>query len=87
MLVQSKREQISIADVVAQSEKAIRMVSEIRASLLAPQSRKNPPSFNLTQVAALCGVDKGQMAYRLAKGDLPTGTLNASGSRREFFSL
>lgn len=85
MLVQSKREQISIADVVAQSEKAIRMVSEIRASLLAPQSRKNPPSFTLTQVAALCGVDKGQMAYRLAKGDLPTGTLNASGSRREFF--
>lgn len=85
MRLPSKIDQITIADVVAQSDRAIRMVGEIRASLLAPQSRKTAPSFTLTQVAALCGVDKGQMAYRLAKGDLPTGTLNASGSRREFF--
>lgn len=82
--ISSKNSKISIADLVNQADRAVRMVSEIRTSMLAPESRKSSPVFSLTQVASLCGLDKGQMAYRLAKEDLPQGKLNATGSRREF---
>lgn len=34
------------------------------------------------QVAQLCGVDKAKIAYRLTRGDLPTGTMH--GNRREW---
>ncbi|MBP8286626.1 MAG: AAA family ATPase [Rhodoferax sp.] len=60
------------------------MVSDVRSRMLAPQATKVPPVFSMTQLAALCGIDKGQLSYRITKGDLPPGTLNASGSRREF---
>ncbi|TAL66102.1 MAG: cobyrinic acid a,c-diamide synthase [Burkholderiaceae bacterium] len=60
------------------------MVSDVRTRMLAPQQTKAPPIFSMTQLASLCGIDKGQFAYRLTKGDLPGGQLNATGSRREF---
>ncbi len=75
---------ITIADVVQQAEKAVKMVGDVRTRMLAPQAIKSPPVYSLTQVAALCGIDKGQLAYRLTKEDLPGGQLNATGSRREF---
>lgn len=75
---------ISIAELVSQANRAVQMVSDVRARMLAPQQKKLPPVFSMTQLAALCGLDKGQFAYRLTKQDLPGGTLNATGSRREF---
>lgn len=75
---------ISIAEIVSQANRAVQMVSDVRTSMLAPQRKKLPPVFSMTQLAALCGLDKGQFAYRLTKQDLPGGTLNATGSRREF---
>ena len=52
--------------------------------MLAPNATKNPPVFSLTQLASLCGIDKGQVTYRISKGDLPAGHMNEKGSRREF---
>lgn len=83
-LLKASTKKISIADLVDQAEKAVHMVSEIRTTMLAPSKTKEAPLFTLTQLAALCGLDKGQLSYRLAKEDLPSGTLNATGSRREF---
>ena len=75
---------IQISDVVDQAERAVQMVRQVRTSMLAPNVRKSPPTFSLTQLADLCGIDKGQVSYRLTKNDLPQGRLNSTGSRREF---
>jgi len=77
-------QKISIAAVVEQAERAVKMVSDVRSRMLAPQAVKVAPVFSMTQLAALCGIDKGQLSYRITKADLPSGTLNATGSRREF---
>lgn len=80
-------QKISIASVVEQAERAVKMVSDVRSRMLAPQATKIPPVFSMTQLAMLCGIDKGQLSYRITKGDLPSGILNATGSRREFSLL
>lgn len=80
----SSQKKISIADLVAQADRAATMVADIRQRLLAPTVRKLPPLFSMTQVAAMCDIDKGQLAYRIDKADLPSGTLNSTKSRREF---
>lgn len=75
---------ISLADIAEQAERAVAMMGQIRAAMLAPTARKVPPLFNLSQLAALCGIEKGSLSHRLGKGDLPVGRLNEAGSRREF---
>jgi chromosome partitioning protein len=79
-----KHKKISIADVMLQAEKASKMVNDVKGTLLAPTNIKTAPVFSLTQLAALCGIDKGQVSYRMTKDDLPPGQMNATGSRREF---
>lgn len=78
------QQKIHISDIVDQAERATQMVNQIRSRMLAPNTEKNSPVFTLTQLATLCGIDKGQVSYRVSKGDLPTGQLNDKGSRREF---
>jgi chromosome partitioning protein len=78
------QQKIHISDIVDQAERATQMVNQIRSRMLAPNTEKNAPVFTLTQLATLCGIDKGQVSYRVSKGDLPTGQLNDKGSRREF---
>ncbi len=80
----SGSQKIEISDIVDQAERAAQMVNQIRSRMLAPNAEKSPPVFSLTQLANLCGIDKGQVSYRIGKGDLPTGQLNEKGSRREF---
>jgi len=75
---------IQISDVVDQAERAVQMVNQVRTRMLAPNASKQAPIFSLTQLASICGTDKGQIAYRITKGDLPSGQLNITGSRREF---
>src|SRR5574343_1606641 len=75
---------ITISDLLTQASEAMQMVNDVKSRMLAPEAKKSSPTFTLTQVAALCGMDKGQFSYRLSKGDLPNGQLNATGSRREF---
>lgn len=80
----SRPKAITLADIADQAERAIAMMGEIRVAMLAPSARKSPPIFNLSQLAALCGSEKGSISHRIAKGDLPSGKLNSAGSRREF---
>lgn len=74
----------SLSDIMEQADRAGYLMSEVRGAILAPERRKTPPTFNATQLAALCEVDRSQIVYRLGKGDLPQGTINKSGNRREF---
>ena len=74
----------SLSDIMEQADKASYLMGEVRGAILAPGSRKTAPSFNATQLAALCEVDRSQVVYRLGKGDLPQGLINSSGNRREF---
>lgn len=75
---------ITLVDIAEQAERAVAMMGQIRSAMLAPTARKVSPIFNLSQLAALCGIEKGSLSHRLSKGDLPAGRLNESGSRREF---
>ena len=74
----------SLSDIMEQADRASYLMSEVRGAILAPERRKTPPTFNATQLAALCEVDRSQIVYRLGKGDLPQGMINKSGNRREF---
>ena len=74
----------SLADIMEQADRAGYLMSEVRGAILAPERRKTPPTFNATQLAALCEVDRSQIVYRLGKADLPQGAINKSGNRREF---
>lgn len=74
----------SLSDIMDQADRAGYLMAEVRGAILAPESRKNAPSFNATQLAALCEVDRSQIVYRLSKEDLPAGKINESGNRREF---
>lgn len=75
---------IRLEDIAVQAERAVAMMAQIRSAMLAPSARKAPPTFNLSQLAAMCGMEKGSFNHRMSKGDLPAGRLNAAGSRREF---
>ena len=75
---------ISLGDISNQAARAATMMSQVRAAMLSPTTRKSAPTFNLSQLAELCGVEKGSLSHRITRGDLPPGRLNESGSRREF---
>jgi chromosome partitioning protein len=78
------RQVIDMRRIAELGARAEGMVSQIRQRLLAPESRKVSPEFSTAQLAALCGVDKAHVNYRLTKGDLPAGKLTPSGGKREF---
>lgn len=56
----------------------------LRRELLAPDAKKTARMFTSTQVALMCGIDLANIKYRVSKGDLPAGFVQASGSRRLF---
>lgn len=78
------RATIDMRRIQALAARAESMVGQIRQRLLAPESRKVAPVFTAAQLAALCGVDKPHINYRLTKGDLPAGRLTPTGGKREF---
>lgn len=75
---------ISLSDIAQQAERAVAMMEQIRSAMLSPTARKTAPIFNLSQLAAMCSVEKGSLSHRMSRGDLPSGRLNEAGSRREF---
>jgi chromosome partitioning protein len=75
---------ITLTDIAAQAERAAAMMTQVRSAMLSPTARKTPPVYNLSQLADLCGIEKSSLSHRAARGDLPPGKLNESGSRREF---
>lgn len=80
----ASRSVIDMRRIQALAARAESMVGQIRQRLLAPESRKVAPVFSAAQLAALCGVDKSHINYRLTKGDLPAGRLTPTGGKREF---
>ena len=78
------RAPIDMARITSIAERASGMVERIRGKLLAPEARKISPTFSTAQIAALCGVDKSHINYRVTKADLPSGKLTPSGGKREF---
>jgi chromosome partitioning protein len=75
---------ISLEMIRDQASLAAEMMSQVREAMLNPTSRKKALSVNMSQLAAYCGVEKGSIPHRVKRGDLPSGTLNETGSRREF---
>lgn len=75
---------INLKDIADQAELSAEMMTQVRAAMLNPTSRKKALSIHLSQLATYCGVEKGSITHRMAKGDLPQGNLNTTGSRREF---
>jgi chromosome partitioning protein len=74
---------IGIAELLEVSENAAAVVSQVRASMLAPEARKSPPRFNSAQLAELCGIEKTRLQYLAKKGELPSGNQEGA-SRREW---
>jgi chromosome partitioning protein len=75
---------ISLKDIKDQADLAAEMMGQVREAMLNPTSRKKELSVNMSQLATYCGVEKGTILHRVKRGDLPEGTLNEKGSRREF---
>ncbi|MDM0000580.1 AAA family ATPase [Variovorax sp. J22P240] len=78
------RPTINMERIAALATRAGSMVEQIRGMLLAPEARKIAPTYSTAQLAALCGVDKAHVAYRITKEDLPAGQLSPSGGKRIF---
>jgi chromosome partitioning protein len=59
-----------------------RITEELREQILAPQPRKNPPTFTSSQVASMCGIDRNRFNYLASKegSTLPGG--EGQGNRR-----
>lgn len=83
-LVVGAAKSITLEAIAEQAERVKSVVSQVRGAMLAPNARKQSPLYSTAQLMGLTGLDKSQVDYRLRKGDLPTGRLNRTGSRREF---
>jgi chromosome partitioning protein len=79
------REQVELADIGQQAERAKKILARVRKAMLAPNVVKEPPRFSPAQLGALVNLDTRQVDYRARKGGtLPAGGLNTAGTRREF---
>lgn len=79
------REQVELADIGLQAERAKKILAKVRKAMLAPNVQKEAPHFSPAQLGSLVNLDTRQIDYRAKKGGtLPAGGLNAAGTRREF---
>ena len=72
----------TLADIEAQAARVAAMMARIRSAMLPPTATKSAPVLSALQLAQLCQVDKAKIAYRLTRGDLPSGVMR--GNRREW---
>jgi len=77
-------QRFSLAALVALAEGANNTLDGLRAKMLEPHPRKRAPEYTGAQVADLCGIDPKQMTYLAKRGDLPAGTHEGVGKRRQF---
>jgi len=73
---------ISLSDIADQAAHSVEMMSQIRSAMLSPTTSKSTPTWNLSQLALLLGIEKGSLNHRMTRGDLPSGI--RVGNRREF---
>lgn len=79
------REQVELAEIGQQAERAKKILARVRKAMLAPSLQKEPPRFSPAQLGSLVNLDTRQIDYRAKKGgSLPAGGLNTAGTRREF---
>lgn len=81
-VLQANSPSISIEDLAVLGERASMIVEKARGSMLAPESRKIPPTFNSSQLAELTGVTRANIPYRAKRDDLPNG--ESDGNRKEW---
>jgi chromosome partitioning protein len=62
-----QRAKISIPDIAKIAIEAKDMLARVRGHMLAPDRKKKAPTFTIGQVAALCGIDKPKLQYRIKK--------------------
>ncbi len=74
---------IDIAALQQVAEASSSVIQQARSSMLAPESRKAPPTFNSARLAELCGLEMTQVQYLAKKGELPSGEQQGS-PRREW---
>jgi chromosome partitioning protein len=77
-------QRFSLQALLQLAEVANHSLDTVRSDMLEPHPRKIPPTFTGAQVARLAGVEPKQMTYLAKRGDLPSGTHDANGSRRVF---
>ena len=77
---------ITIQEMGTFSDKLLILMNDIREQMLAPRPRKRAPSYTISQLAQLCGVDRTRINYVIGKEDstLPKGSLQGSGKSRVF---
>lgn len=75
---------VTIADLVALSERAAVVLEDVRDALLQPLPRKQPPVFTSSQICQICEIDKSKFPYLLEKNNLPVGTKKGNGRAAEF---
>lgn len=78
------RQPISLKSFAEISNRAGKVVDRVRSAMLAPTSKKAAPTFTTQQMMTLQGLDSKQVDYRAKKGDLPAGSMSATGRRRVF---
>ena len=47
---------VSLEDLIAASHRVAAVIESVRGTMLAPDARKNPPTFTSNQIAAVCGL-------------------------------
>lgn len=82
-ITSSKDTRVSLEDLITSSNRVSAVIESVRSTMLAPDARKRAPTFTTSQVAAVCGLEKAAIDYRIKKGDLPTGQMD-DGRRRKF---
>jgi chromosome partitioning protein len=82
-ITSSKDTRVSLEDLINSSNRVSAVIESVRSTMLAPDARKKAPTFTTSQVAAICGIEKAAIDYRIKKGDLPTGQMD-DGRRRKF---
>ena len=82
-MINPLRPEYSVADIEDQANRIADVVERVRNSIFSPDYIKKPPTFSITQLAALCRIDRSALVRRLAKGDLPAGK-EINRSRRDF---
>jgi chromosome partitioning protein len=77
-------QRFSLKALVALAEGANNTLDGLRSKMLEPHPRKRAPVYTGAQVAELCGIDPKQMTYLAKRGDLPGGSHEGNGKRRQF---
>lgn len=72
-MIDPLRPEYTIQDIEDQANRVADVVERVRNSIFSPDYLKKAPTFSVTQLAALCRVDRSALMRRVAKGDLPAG--------------